>query len=462
MGTSWTIFRNTDAGAPALSGQAGALTAILDQVLAIGHVYGFNGNTLAYTDNSAQARLKSGGTPFTFFAQPVIGDITYFRMQAKFSKLIVNLGTAGIGGSVAWEYWNGSAWMALSTSDGTAGLTASGTVSWAPPSDWATTAVNGTTGYWVRVRCTGAPSTNPLCQNATYLGWLQAFTGTNQRAYQQAPKGGFGQLYVNVNDNAPVTAQEARIRGWETMTALDTGMNGAPTVAQAGNGLFVRKSATADAVARTWAVAADGRTFILFALTNDVAGRYYSIYAGDFFSYVSADQWGFIVIARTTENSGTNNVEWLMGLTLTSNTNTLGNSVSGGHYLIRDYLGNAGAFIPGKHVDMAKAGVSSNASAAIGNGNATPLPNGADGRAWIGPLWVHEPSSQVVRGYLRGVWAPYCQQSSFIDQDTIAGQDALASRSFVVFKTMESMNGTNNGSGATCAIVEVSDTLDTN
>jgi hypothetical protein len=52
-----------------------------------------------------------------------------------------------------WEYWDGGAWSALDVEDGIAfELIGVNAVSWVPPSDWATTTVNGVTAYWVRLR----------------------------------------------------------------------------------------------------------------------------------------------------------------------------------------------------------------------------------------------------------------------------------------------------------------------
>jgi len=58
--------------------------------------------------------------------------------------------------TIQWQYWNGAAWALLNVTDGTISnypLERANVVSihWVPPSDWATTAVNGITGYWIRL-----------------------------------------------------------------------------------------------------------------------------------------------------------------------------------------------------------------------------------------------------------------------------------------------------------------------
>jgi hypothetical protein len=115
-------------------------------------------------------------TPFP--AVEATGD--YFaigRAYTTFSQVIFDYagGTAGTGGTVAWEYWNGSAWTALAgVTDATAGFTtavADGlTVSWTVPTDWARTSLNGAWGYYVRARCTGVYATNPILDQ----GYIQA------------------------------------------------------------------------------------------------------------------------------------------------------------------------------------------------------------------------------------------------------------------------------------------------
>lgn len=107
------------------------------------------------------------------------------RSYTTFSQLIFDFagGTRGVGGVVAWEYWNGSAWTALSgVTDGTAGFTAAladgVVVSWTVPTDWARNEINGVSAYYVRARCTTVWTTNPILDR----GYVQAnnvtgFTG---------------------------------------------------------------------------------------------------------------------------------------------------------------------------------------------------------------------------------------------------------------------------------------------
>lgn len=104
-------------------------------------------------------------------AVPAVGDALYFGISTAvdndgpFSSLVLSISTAiGYDASytIAWEYWDGAAWSTLMVRDGTTGPGGSlgtvgiGSIHWAPPSNWAVTAVNGTAGWWVRARVSAA------------------------------------------------------------------------------------------------------------------------------------------------------------------------------------------------------------------------------------------------------------------------------------------------------------------
>jgi hypothetical protein len=106
-----------------------------------------------------------------------VEDAAYFGAYLPFNAIKVDIGTAGnYVATTVWEYWNGSAWTALTVTDGTVsgGLTFAqdGVVSFSEPSDWATVAVDSTTMYWVRCRVSAFTSvaTAPLCTQAWLMG----------------------------------------------------------------------------------------------------------------------------------------------------------------------------------------------------------------------------------------------------------------------------------------------------
>jgi len=94
----------------------------------------FDGST--YTDQTTAAN-NATSTDFTLGSATTTGNpAAYFRMNNIFNRIKLDIGTPGVGGAVAWEYWNGTTWTPLSVIDNTSNFTASGTVSFIPPADW--------------------------------------------------------------------------------------------------------------------------------------------------------------------------------------------------------------------------------------------------------------------------------------------------------------------------------------
>jgi hypothetical protein len=106
----------------------------------------------AYTDRTSEADSLAG-TPFDLLVTP--DDYLYFGKVTKFKELYLDLAVTGNYTGVTWEYWNGTAWVALITAGAGQGLDATGKVNWTVPDDWAATLVNDSDPlFWVRVKCT--------------------------------------------------------------------------------------------------------------------------------------------------------------------------------------------------------------------------------------------------------------------------------------------------------------------
>ena len=92
-------------------------------------------------------------------AVPAVNDAYYFGASFTFTDLIMTVGTAGVGTwTIVWEYWNGSAWTAVSglyvpsANFDQFKVSGKSDIAWNPPSGWATTSVNGISKYWIRAR----------------------------------------------------------------------------------------------------------------------------------------------------------------------------------------------------------------------------------------------------------------------------------------------------------------------
>jgi hypothetical protein len=83
----------------------------------------------------------------------VVGDYVYVGKEDQFNEMYFDFQTImSAGTNRTFEYWNGSAWTALTVTDGTNNWQNDGSVTFTPPGNWATTTVNLVTDlYWVRI-----------------------------------------------------------------------------------------------------------------------------------------------------------------------------------------------------------------------------------------------------------------------------------------------------------------------
>lgn len=262
----------------------------------------------------------------------------------------------------------------------------------------------------------------------TAAGWTRPYTATNGAVFR--PAQGL-QYYLNMNDNGPGAggAKEARVLGYETMSAFGTGTNLFPTAAQMANGLFLRKSATADATARAWKCFADEISFLFFIQHGDAAGAYHGFLFGDIYSLKTTDLGRGHISAKSAENSssttGDSVGKWF----------ALGGALGTGIYLARDTAGSAGAIAAG-HV--ANPMFLTSLSHAAVNPGTLPFKNAADNNIYLSPFWVHQAVGGFqFRGRIRGLWQFAHPDASCADGDTITGTGSgMAGKTFEVVKSV--------------------------
>ena len=130
------------------------------------------GPAAIYADQLRNVKAEDNGTGFTDITSDATGpdlaivdlmpateadnDATYFGHDRPFYALNLNLSTGKAGTwTGVWEYYDGTAWQLLTDlTDGTANFVTTGaqSVTWTIPDDWATTAIDSDTRYWVRFR----------------------------------------------------------------------------------------------------------------------------------------------------------------------------------------------------------------------------------------------------------------------------------------------------------------------
>lgn len=122
----------------------------------------------SFIDETADASSNATGD-VALFPNPVgANDAFYIGHDEQFGGFKIDISTAGVGTyTTATEYWNGTAWSALTvTRADNADLKSTGTddiFKWNIPSDWATTSVNSVSLYYIRIRyVSGTMTTNPV------------------------------------------------------------------------------------------------------------------------------------------------------------------------------------------------------------------------------------------------------------------------------------------------------------
>ena len=253
------------------------------------------------------------------------------------------------------------------------------------------------------------------------LGWTRPYhdAANNTSVFRQ---GAGPQHYLRVNDNGPGagTAKEARAVGYEVMTDVNTGTGPFPTAVQMATGLFIRKSVTADATARSWILIGTSKVFYLFVYTGDVANRAFSVGFGSAYSIVPTDNYATFLAGRSTENSAVAAYDRLCGMSSTVTTAVTAN------YMARAYTGVGSSITLAKWGDYFQA-----AQTAAGSTGGIAYPSPIDGSLVITPINYGGAADGLYRGVLPGLWNPM-HVEAFADGDTLSGIGGLSSRTFEV------------------------------
>lgn len=346
--TSVKYFHSGMAGAPSLTGAAGALLAILDACL----VNGFGSQT-------ASLVTVAGGV-----ATVTVPSTHPFDMHTV--VLVSGATPSGLNGEkrVLSSSSNAITFDATGVADGTA----TGTIS---------------------VKLAAA-------------GWLKPFSGTNLGAYRV--NGGTG-AYLRVDDTGTTNA---RVFAFESMNDVNTGSGQVPTATQVSGGAYWCKANAAGGSGRAWIVVSDDRTVWIKVGTVSAGSQNNGITygAGDFLSRKAGDAFSFALWASPIDNATGTTVggaDQYYGL---AHADYFG---SGSGYALRAVTGFTSTLRQAKIPDRyAVYSISSGAAGAFESGICgLSYPNPADNSLLLTPYAVH--SSGGPRGMLRG--ALFCPQT---------------------------------------------------
>lgn len=350
-------------GAPVLSGAAGAMLAVLDACLADG--WGLV---------TATSLVVSGEVATLTFAS---GPVAAVRATIE---------VAGITGALA--ALNGKH-RVTSVSSNTAVFAAPG-------------AADGTATGTITMKIAGS-------------GWEKAFTGTNKRAYRSLDVSST-RLYLRVDDTATLNA---RWRGYEVMTDVDTGTGDFPTVAQqAAPGLFAHKANNTTGN-RKWMVIADSKRFLLLVQVNSAYLNDYSpLFFGDIVTFKAGDAYHCLINAAATDQSSSGSVGG-------GQESIVNSGFAVGRFLARPYAQVGGA------LQCYTQAAGPDRAATYSGASAFPAgPDAVNNAIYAAPLLVNEGSAGApYRGKAPGaLFVPQNLGSGYSSGSIVDGQLDLAGR----------------------------------
>lgn len=377
-----TYIHNAMRGAPVLNGQVGSLVALLDAFLITG--FGLTTATsVSVSGGIATATLPSG------------------QSFEPYSIVAVDGATPAA--------LNGRARV----------ITASST-----SITWATTAPDGS--------ATGTIS----LKYAPAAGWEKPFSGTNKAVYRSTDPAG-SRFYYRVQDTGGTRAE---IRGYESMTDVDTGTGLFPSVLQrAGNGAQMSKSWAKTATAVPYLLAADARMALLCVYWSN--SQYPSFFSapirgfGDFDALVSADGFASGVSAAPEGGQFANN-QMEGSLDFASDFSATG----GAAFFARPYSG-MGASLPcavNAYCGRPENKKSTQTNVISGNdGHLGDFPSELDGALRLSRCYIGEGNSTKPRANVPGVvYVPHKKVNDVFKRgDVLDGDGEFVGRKLIAVQT---------------------------
>lgn len=377
MTTKTKSFSSTMTGASVLSGTPGAKIAVLDAVLVNG--FGSTSVVSLTVAGGIATATYSGGHPF----------------DADTVSLWAGATPAGLNGEK--RILTKGANVVTFDATGIADVTATGTIT----------------------------------SKVAPAGWTKAFAGTNLAVYKSSSVEGTG-FYLRVDDTGTTSA---RVRGYETMSDVNTGTGPFPTVAQiAETGLWWSKSNAASAAARPWRIYADDRSFAFCVKNADTTSEAQSVGFGDFLSLKSNDPYACFIRGGAADRSASQSIS---ADDLGHSTNYLLAAVNG-CYVARaaNTLGGAQAIFHGASLAI-NTGVTAHTPGTVG----PPYPSPVDNGLRLSPVELYDGSG--ARGYIPGLYYPHhTMLTAFSTDDVVLGSGAMVGKKVKAVRTGALNNGT--------------------
>jgi len=127
---------------------------------------------------------------------------------------------------------------------------------------------------------------------STPTGWTKAFSGTNKAVYHSTTS--ITGYYLRIDDSGAYSTGQP-VRGYESMTDIDTGSDEFPKTSQQATFNW-RRSQDASGN-RQWVLVADDKFFYLFVKNNNSANNFSPMTFGDFSSFDELDDSACLLTA---------------------------------------------------------------------------------------------------------------------------------------------------------------------
>ena len=363
--TSVKTFASTDPGASALSGTAGSQLAIIKTCLVDGRGAGAVA-TLVVAAGIATANYAAGH-PFAVGSVGLFAGATPVELNGE--KRILSASTTAV------------TFAAPGVADGAA--------------------------------------TGSITSKLAAAGWQQLYAGTNMAALKPSVVEASG-CVLRMDDTGTLNS---RVRAYESMTDVSSGVGLTPLESQMAGGLFWPKSGSANATARRWFVIADERGFYL-AVAPQGSDRHTLLYSGDIASLKSGDSYGHLITGNQSDQTALTTVpDGCCGYSH--------RSARAGAYLVRSHTA-IGQAVAAQRIGEHHTGTAADVYAGTAGYSWGAFPNGPDNGLIVGAV---ELFALGVRGTLPGLLHPVQDVgASFSSGAIIDGTGDYAGRKLLAIK----------------------------
>lgn len=265
-------------------------------------------------------------------------------------------------------------------------------------------------------------ATGTITVKTAPAGWQSLFDGTltNVLALKPSAVEATG-CALRIDDTGTINA---RVRAFEAMTDVSSGVGLTPMESQVAGGLYWPKSSSANATARPWIVIADERGFYL-AVDPTGTGRYTLTYSGDIASLKSGDAYGYLLTGNQADQTNASTApDGCCGYS--------GRSARGGAYLVRAHTA-IGQAIAAQRLGAHHNGATADVYAGTPGYSVGAYPNGPNNGLMTGALELH---ALGIRGTLPGLLHPVQNcGDTFATGAIVDGTDDFAGRRLMAIRT---------------------------